>query len=302
MKKWLYGIILLLLLGYGIVLLQQEGAVERKGVLLYTDETLPQVPDNKQKSLTIDREEMYRGDLVLVNLQYPVHESAKPSHVINLFENQRLLSGFGVLDNSIEMPMDMLQRFVDMGESAKADGVNQFLITSGYRNDESQAALYEQYGSEYANPPGHSEHNLGLSIDIGSSLGLMKDAPEGKWLENNAWQHGFVLRYPEDKRDITGIQYEPWHFRYVGIPHSAIMMDRGFVLEEYLTFLKKRSRVQAEYNGKLYTVSYYPFHENEKLSVPIDGSYSLSGNNMDGVIVTTMKSINAFPVKPATIK
>ncbi len=54
----------------------------------------------------------------------------------------------------------------------------------------------------------------------------MEKAPEGKWIEENVWKHGFVLRYPKNKSNITGIQYEPWHIRYVGLPHSAIMQKR----------------------------------------------------------------------------
>ncbi|MDQ6423471.1 M15 family metallopeptidase [Paenibacillus sp. LHD-117] len=287
MKKWIFGIVVLILLVYGLNVIQQPGETEGKAAKPPANAPNQQQPEADFTSLTIDREDIYRGDLLLINLQYPVSEQTEVPDVVNLFEHQELVKGFGILDQDIKLPMEMLEWFTDMMESAMADGVNHFLINSGYRDNEEQALLYEQLGSVYAKPPGYSEHNLGLSLDLGSSLGLMKDAPEGKWLQENAWKHGFVLRYPENKTEVTGVIYEPWHFRYVGLPHSAIMQERGMVLEEYLTYLKVQKRVQTVVDGKAYEVSYYPVRSAAKLSVPIKGNYSLSGNNMDGVILTT---------------
>ncbi len=78
----------------------------------------------------------------------------------------------------------------------------------------------------------------------------MERAPEGKWIEENAWKYGFILRYPEDKTELTGIQYEPWHIRYVGLPHSAIMKEKNFVLEEYMDYLKEEKTISVSVNGE----------------------------------------------------
>ncbi|MET3292533.1 UNVERIFIED_CONTAM: LAS superfamily LD-carboxypeptidase LdcB [Brevibacillus sp. OAP136] len=78
----------------------------------------------------------------------------------------------------------------------------------------------------------------------------MEQAPEGKWLKENAWKYGFILRYPEEKVDITGIQYEPWHYRYVGLPHSAIIQERKFTLEEYLDYLREVKEMTATVVGE----------------------------------------------------
>lgn len=85
-------------------------------------------------------------------------------------------------------------------------------------------------GADYALPAGHSEHNLGLALDVGSTQMKMDKAPEGEWIEENSWKYGFILRYPLDKTDVTGIQYEPWHIRYVGLPHSAIIREMNLDL------------------------------------------------------------------------
>ncbi len=114
--------------------------------------------------------------------------------------------------------------------------------------------LYQEMGAEYALPAGYSEHNSGLSLDVGSSLTKMERAPEGKWIEENAWKYGFILRYPEDKTELTGIQYEPWHIRYVGLPHSAIMKEKNFVLEEYMDYLKEEKTISVSVNGEKYEI------------------------------------------------
>ena len=77
----------------------------------------------------------------------------------------------------------------------------------------------------------------------------MNQAPEGKWLTKNAWTYGFILRYPKDKTAITGIQYEPWHFRYVGLPHSLIMQQKNLALEQYLEYLKEEKTISTTIRG-----------------------------------------------------
>jgi len=287
MRKLLFGIVILLLLGYGWNALKPARPDENKIVVRDGEATGWEEPESKQTMLEVDPDEVYKGDLLLVNSRYPVPKKAKLPDVVNLFEQPDLAEGIGIMDNSVELPPDLLLRFAEMIKAARAEGVDRFLITSGYRSKAKQAELYDKMGADSANPPGYSEHNLGLSLDVGSALGLMKEAPEGKWLEQNAWKYGFVLRYPENKTEITGVKHEPWHFRYVGLPHSAIMQKQGLVLEEYLDYLRDKRRIQAEVDGKAYVVSYYAMKGNRPLSLPIAGSYSISGNNVDGVIVTT---------------
>jgi D-alanyl-D-alanine carboxypeptidase len=87
--------------------------------------------------------------------------------------------------------------------------------------------------------PGTSEHQLGLSVDIiDASLYSLErkqeTLPAQRWLMENSWKYGFVLRYPEDKVDITGIIYEPWHYRYVGTEVARELYESGLTLEEYI--------------------------------------------------------------------
>ncbi|MBJ8076173.1 M15 family metallopeptidase [Bacillus cereus group sp. N12] len=238
------------------------------------------------KKIEVTEEQIYKGDLLLVNKDYSVKKDSVRSDIINVAQNSELVRGYGVLDRNIRLSKDIVKKFLNVIDAAGKEGVNYFLISSGYRDFQEQRQLYEEMGSDYALQPGYSEHNLGLSLDVGSTQDKMEKAPEGKWIEENMWKHGFVLRYPKNKSNITGIQYEPWHIRYVGLPHSAIMQEKKFTLEEYLDFLKEKKEISTNVEGKEYKVSYYKFSNNTTISVPINQHYEISGNNMDGVIVT----------------
>ncbi|ENQ3077240.1 TPA: M15 family metallopeptidase, partial [Bacillus pseudomycoides] len=238
------------------------------------------------EKVEITKEEIYKGDLLLVNKDYPVKKDSIRSDIINVNHNSELVRGYVIFDRNLRLSKDVVKKFLNVVDAAGKDGVQHFLMSSGYRDFKEQSKLYKEMGSDYALPAGYSEHNLGLSLDVGSTQEKMEKAPEGKWIEENVWKHGFVLRYPKNKSNITGIQYEPWHIRYVGLPHSAIMQKKKFTLEEYLDFLKEKKEISTNVEGKEYKVSYYKVSNNTTINVPVNQHYEISGNNMDGVIVT----------------
>jgi D-alanyl-D-alanine carboxypeptidase len=101
-----------------------------------------------------------------------------------------------------------------------------------------EAAAYTAAAAEIA-PPGTSEHQLGLALDIVSSAYQVldenqADTPVQQWLMAHSWEYGFILRYPQDKSDFTGIIYEPWHYRYVGREAAEEIHRSGLCLEEFL--------------------------------------------------------------------
>lgn len=294
MKKW--GFLLLLLLCLFLTFIYKGSFFESKAdipnveVQKYdqheNDKAEVQRASENISQTDISKEQIYQGNLLLVNNEHPVHQESIKSDVVNLSMHNELTQGYVLLGSENYMSKDIAHKFSEMVADAGKDGHHNFAVSSGFRSFEEQKILYEQMGSNRALPPGYSEHNLGLSLDVGSTQSKMENAPEGKWIEKNAWKYGFILRYPKDKADITGIQYEPWHIRYVGLPHSAIMKEKGFVLEEYLDYLKEKKKISAKVEGKKYTVSYYPFSENMTINIPKNHEYEISGDNMDGVIVT----------------
>ena len=130
--------------------------------------------------------------------------------------------------------------FAELQAAASADGLSIYSV-SDFRSYEAQDTLYNNYvardGKEaadtYSARPGHSEHQTGLAIDCNYAGDAFHDTPEAKWLENNAWKYGFIIRFPKGKEDKTGYKYESWHIRYVGKDMAKKIYDSGLCLEEY---------------------------------------------------------------------
>ncbi|KAB8126082.1 M15 family metallopeptidase [Gracilibacillus oryzae] len=288
MKKWGFLLLLLLALGYAIVQIApyfQEEKIEIKDI-----------EDNRvsgeTKQIEVLTEHVHKGNLLLVNQDYPVQKDSTKEDIVSLFGQEELTQGYVLLNGDIELSASIAKKFSEMVAAANKDGVNHFLISSGFRGFDQQAALFQEMGSSYALEAGHSEHHLGTALDVGSTQMQMSKAPEGRWIEDHAWKYGFILRYPADKTDVTGIEYEPWHIRYVGLPHSAIMKENNFALEEYLDYLKEEQAFSASRNGENYEIYYYPVNSDTTIEIPAGERYEISGNNMDGVIVTVFMDKN----------
>lgn len=126
-------------------------------------------------------------------------------------------------------------------------------VGSGYRSYATQASLFasnvRQHGEAKANRfssrPGHSEHQSGLAVDFGSTdqacwvEDCFEQTTAGKWLVTHAHTYGFILRYPKNKESITGYQYEPWHFRYVGRELAGALHQSGLTMEEAWSYIEK---------------------------------------------------------------
>lgn len=138
------------------------------------------------------------------------------------------------------------QALEDMFDAAEAEGLYMGLL-SGYRSYETQEAIFNRYAAEdgeekantYSARPGHSEHQTGLAFDIyGGGYDYLTSAfgetAEFAWLQENMADHGFILRYPYGKTDVTGYIYEPWHLRYVGVDLARIIDDSGLTVEELM--------------------------------------------------------------------
>lgn len=139
------------------------------------------------------------------------------------------------------------QPLVRLVEAARREGF-QLLALSGYRSYEEQQAVLDQeiarFGRTQAErqvaPPGHSEHQLGVAVDVVAASDpndldqLFGATPEGRWVAANAVKHGFVISYPADKERITGYIYEPWHIRWVGTQLAGQIAASGLTLTEFL--------------------------------------------------------------------
>lgn len=177
-------------------------------------------------------------------------------------------------------------------ELANEKGYTDLIIISGYRSYEEQKELYEEsIDKDFVQTPGSSEHNMGIAIDFIAKGVLDEDldkTDEGQWLKDSANQFGFILRYPDNKKNITKINYEPWHFRYVGKPHSEIIKSKNIVLEEYLDLLKKNNTMTYKDDEDEYWI-YYTKEKGGKVLVPKEEKYDISSDNSGGYIITIKK-------------
>lgn len=145
------------------------------------------------------------------------------------------------------MRQDAASALEEMFAESKKDNINLYAV-SGYRSYTRQQTIFNlnvsKYGEERANQfsakPGQSEHQTGLAIDVTSPAvnyiltQSFEDTKEGKWVKANAYRFGFILRYQKGKESITGYQYEPWHFRFVGKEAARNIVNQNITLEEYL--------------------------------------------------------------------
>ncbi len=145
-----------------------------------------------------------------------------------------------------KMRSDAAKALESMYQDAKKEGLT-LVVNSAYRSYEDQQKIYDEYFRIYDEVtaarlvavPGTSEHQLGLSVDLTSQsvvdgqFGVFGSTPEYQWVIKNAYHYGFILRYPSDKIEITGITNEPWHYRYVGVKLATKLYEEGLTLEEY---------------------------------------------------------------------
>ena len=160
------------------------------------------------------------------------------------------IEGYLVVNKTYTLPSsygngltnDTTKAFNKMQAAAKVDGLNIY-ISSGFRSYSYQKTLYNNYvnrdgvvaADTYSARAGHSEHQSGLAFDVNTINDSFANTEEGKWLNDNCYKYGFILRYPNGKSDETGYQYEPWHFRYVGVELAEKLYNNGnwITVEDY---------------------------------------------------------------------
>lgn len=211
-----------------------------------------QKKDNKYESLEKEynsvkeqaeaqNEETRPWYLMLVNQSHPMEDGYVPE--------------LANIDDSHQVDARVLEPLQNMLKAASDEGYSLY-VCSAYRSVDRQKELFNESMIDYVNQgmtyyeaaietaksiawPGESEHATGLAMDIVSSDYAGLDEKQGetddqKWLMEHCYEYGFILRYPKDKSEDTGIIYEPWHYRYVGVEAALAIRDQGVTLEEYL--------------------------------------------------------------------
>jgi len=260
-------------------------------------------------SVDIDNERLYTGPLVLVNNYYSCRFDG--DDLVSVLDNgssKYTASDYDVkVNKSIMKSLDnMLSDFYDRTNNKN------IMVSSAYRSKELQQELYNEEhtgdnsssdssGEELVAKPGYSEHQTGYAVDFSlldeeGNISVFDNEGDYSWILENCANYGFILRYPENKTDITEIGYETWHYRYVGTPHASYIMQNDLCLEEYIELLKNYPITNplyiSDYALGNWMVYFVPSEGGSQTSVtvPKNSDYQVYGNNNDGFIISVQLS------------
>ena len=203
---------------------------------------------------------------------------------------------------NIVMRKEAVDALEEMYSKMTDENINVTAI-SGFRNYNYQSGLFknevdkqkrlglcdkqtEEAASAVVARPGASEHQTGLAIDVSDNGVLSRkfaDTQAGKWLGENCYKYGFIMRYTAEKQDITGVIYEPWHLRYIGSPHSEYMYNNNLCFEEYIELLQSQLHITIPQNDGMKYDVYYTTDTSKDFQNIID----ISRDNCGGYIITT---------------
>lgn len=249
------------------------------------------------KSLSV-----HSGSLILVNASLPFLDTQAQDSLVPVGTD----TGSVFLERRSAALLNKL-----MGEIR---GWGSIAAVSGWRSRGEQQEIWddsiqengEAFTQKYVALPGHSEHQTGLAIDLGlrqESIDFIRPSFPYTGIcqsfRRRAASFGFIERYGEEKSHITKIAHEPWHFRYVGVPHAEVMDKLGLCLEEYHEFLRRfpygEGAFVYEQERRMFCISFLSASGADALPPEDDGSFCtmISGNNLDGFIVTQWKDMES---------
>ena len=259
------------------------------------------------EDISVSNKDVFKGDLILVNEDHQYYGGNEDLVGIEALNERNNVTSFTVVDYDYTILRQVYDPMVKMLDSFYKQSGNDFVqIYGSYRTTEFQQQLYEddlamtgEADSTRVAKPGFSEHETGYAFDLTETeTGDYQGTGEYAWINDNCYKYGFIVRYTEEKEKITQIRPEPWHFRYVGIPHAYYMAKNDLCLEEYIQLLSEKHPYSGEHleitteDGKNYEVYFFASDdgaETTNVPVPTGYKYDISGNNVDGFIVTVHK-------------
>lgn len=185
---------------------------------------------------------------ILVNKDNPLNKDYTPKDLIITDENSFNYHKFLDPLHKPSVREEVYFAFKELQKQGLKDGIF-VIVDSGFRSYDYQQQIWDynvetkglEHTKKYVALPGTSEHQTGLAIDLGAYINkqytddINENTEEYKWMIENAHKYGFILRYPKGKEDITGINFEPWHYRYVGYYLANELHDKDMTLEEHYT-------------------------------------------------------------------
>lgn len=279
------------------------------------EEELPDPDKVIYETYNVPTKDKFHGNLIIVNENYRYFSGDEKLVSINEMNAEKGRTLFSAVDPSETDKMMIVEDVYEPMASMifdfyDATQISNILIYGAYRSTDFQQQLYEDdlaaTGNEESTrvaKAGFSEHESGLAFDITTYPDYdYQGEGEYVWLTENCYKYGLIIRYPENKEQITKIQSEPWHFRYVGKPHAYYMTKNNLCLEEYIDMIITKYYYQndehlefTDDNGNEYEV-YFVLSDDASdvttIPVPTGKKFEVSGTNVNGFIVTVYKNEN----------
>ncbi len=270
------------------------------------ESTEPATEARIYENIAVDQSEMSAGSLILVNDNYG-YTQTDPEEIVNIYEYRSAhgIESYHITGSELSLREDALAALSEMLDAFYvATGNDDIIINEGYRTHEQQQKMYDadlaetgQETSDRVALPGHSEHETGYAVNLSiyqeGQVYPYDGTGDYAWINENCDKYGYILRYSADKADVTGLDGEPDHYRYVGQPHATYIMDNDLCLEEYILLLTSYTSDNplriTNWDGEIYEVYYVPADpdaDSTYVMVPPDQDYTISGNNANGFIVT----------------
>ena len=241
---------------------------------------------------------VFSGDLVLVNKQHEYSFPSEEDAVVPIYEYNT--DSYSVKDYETYMSLKAIYALNSLMDNFYSEtGHSEGMVIGAYRSKEYQDENFNNGISDIKG--GCSDFHTGLSFDLGmfpEGENSYYYIPDGdySWIDENCGKYGFIVRFPEGKESQTGMDSKTYQFRYVGIPHAIYMNENDMCLEEYIEFVKNYTYdadhlkiAGPDKNYEVYYVAADPSTDTE-VPVPSDKTYEISGNNIDGFIVTVEMS------------
>ena len=260
---------------------------------------------NKYFSLKLKEEDLYSGNLILVNKDNKFRQ--KEVELVPVDSSYFEIYG----DTPIYINKIMREPILNLIDAI--NGRKKMVAVSGFRSEEEQKEIYDssvcengiEFTKKFVARPRESEHQTGLAIDLGEVTDnidficpFFPDFGICKEFKELAASYGFIMRYKRDKESITGISEEKWHFRYVGKPHAELINKYNYCLEEYIDFIRG-FRFQDNHlnvidgNMKIEIFFIEKTGSETEIMLQKNKKYDISGNNVDGFIVTAFEGMEA---------
>ena len=279
---------------------QQSSIVDNLESSSETSSLITGTPDGQKPSESQYTTEVHSaadintGNLILVNAEHEYKFPEEDTELVVLYDSIDGVS-FHVSDMVTKLDTETVEQLKSlMNAFYEAEHNSDIYVIGGYRTFDEQNDRYNSNNSGFQG--GYSDYHTGRSFDMAifpkdSSSGYYSPTGVYSWIDEHAAEYGFVVRFPEGKESYTGERTRAYTYRYVGAPHAVYMKQNNLCLEEYIDKLKEHTNdkpIEVAVGSKLYQVYYVPANAagDTEVPVPSNKTYKVSGNNVDGFIVT----------------